>query len=322
MKKIILYYLSFLLFLPVFVSCVEEDEIVVPDAYTETWKDEVALIFTPAVPDVRAFEYYIESGAGGQEYWNSTDVDFNVAFNLDDADLSQIAKIEFYAFAEETHGDSYKYIGGEEGKLYDTFTDVSDTMMLHLSKDKLESLFTNDFSSNHNGMVLADDFFELKWVITAKDGSVVDTRRDCLGFTCTYGIGTNIIYVAPPIWEGTFNYEWIAATTNAEIYGRISVGQVGTMTMTLKPGYFTIYDVSHLSADYFYGSGGTLDYNYETGLVKISGIDAQKWDITKVDGPTLTIDFSYSYSAGYDEYGTFTLTRTDGQDWPANIHTE
>lgn len=320
MKKIILFYLGLLL-LPVFQSCEEEDDVVTPRPYNATWVDNATLKFTPAVEDIKAFEYYVEAGANGSQYWNTTDVDFNVALELGDASASEISKIDIYAFAEETDGENFKYLGGEQGKLYETISNPSESFVISFSKDKLEELFKNDFSANHNGQVATNDIFEFKWVITGKNGSVVDTRVDCFGFNCTYGIGTNVIDVAPPIWAGTFNYEWIAATANATVYGRVTVGKTGTMTFTLQPGFFTVYDVSHLTADYYYGSSGTLTYDYESGLVEIQGRYAQKWNIVDVSGPTLTIDFSYQYSAGYDEYGTFTLTRTDGQDWPSNIHT-
>ncbi|WP_242202373.1 hypothetical protein [Aestuariivivens insulae] len=320
MKKIILFYIGLLL-LPVFQSCEEEEAVRMPDAYDATWADYATLKFTPAVDDLNTFEYYVEAGPTGQEYWHTTNVDFDISVELGGASASEISKIDIYAFAEEKNGETYKYLGGEQGKLYESIANPSDSFVLSISKDKLEDLFKSDFSANHNGQVTTDDFFEFKWVITGKDGNVVDSRTDCFDFNCTYGMGTNVVDVAPAIWEGTFNYEWIAATANAERYGRISVGQTGTMTMTLKPGFFTVYDVSHLTADYYYGSAGTLYYDYDSGLVEIDGRYDQKWDIVEVNGPTLTIDFSYYYSAGYDEYGTFTLTRTDGQDWPANIHT-
>jgi len=309
-------------FIPFLNSCEEEGlDVKQPEAYDATWADYAKLKFEPAIDDLYAFEYYVEAGANGNEYWNTTEVSFNVAVNLGDNPISDISKIEIYAFAEEKNGDSFKYIGGKQGKLYETVTNPSESFVLTISKDKLEELFKTDFSANHNGEVLTNDLFEFKWVITGKDDSVVDTRTDCFDFDCTYGIQTKVIDVAPAIWEGTFNYEWIAATDNAKLYGKISIGKTGTMTFTLQPGFFTVYDVSHLSADYYYGSSGTLNYDYESGLVEISGKNAQHWDIVDITGPTLTIDFSYYYSVGYDEYGTFTLTRTDGKDWPTNLHT-
>ncbi|MCR8669315.1 hypothetical protein NO995_16625 [Aestuariibaculum sp. M13] len=310
-----------IIILPFLNSCDSEDEPLGFSNPNSKWSDTATLKFTPAVENVDAFEYYIEAGVNGKEYWNTTDLDFNISLELDGASPTDISKIDIYAYAEETDGESFTYLGGEQGKLYETILNPSDAFVLSFSKDKLEELFKNDFSPNHNGQVTTNDIFEFKWVITGKDGSVVDSRVDCFGFNCTYGVATNVIQVAPPIWEGTFDYEWIAATANAQSYGRISVGQTGTMTFTLQPGSFTVYDASHLTADYYYGSAGTLTYDYESGLVEIEGRYAQKWDIVDVSGPTLTIDFSYQYSAGYDEYGTFTLTRTDGQDWPSNIYT-
>jgi len=321
MKKIILFYIGLLL-LPIFQSCEVEEDVRTPEAYNATWVDDVTLKFTPTVSDVKAFEYYVEYGENGDKFWNRKDLDYNISVELGKTSISEISKIEIYAFLEETNGDAYTYLGGDLGKLYTTITNPSDSFQLSVTIDKLEELFKNDLSSARNGQISGEDFFEFKWVITGKDGYVLDSRKNCLDFNCTYGIRTNIVYVAPPIWEGTFNYEWIAATADAQQWGKISIGQTGTMTFTLQPGFFTEYNVSHLSADYYYGSAGTLSYNYETGLVTISGSYEQKWDIVDVTGPTITIDFSYRYSAAYNEYGTFTLTRTDGQDWPANIHTE
>lgn len=322
MKNKFIIYFGFLLLLPFFQSCQEDDEIKTPEFYEITWDDVAFLKFAPS-GDSNSFIYNRELGAGGQEYWGVTSLDLNVSLVLGDFPISDISKVDIYVFAEEKIGETYNYLGGSQGKLYATVNNLTETFQLTISKDDLATLFMDDFSPNHNGDVLPDDLFEFKWVITGTDGSVVDTRIDCFDFNCTYSISTKVVDVAPPIWEGTFIYEWIAATPEAESYGKISVGQTGTIDITLQPGSFVMYDVSHAGCDYYYGGPAILDYGYDTGLVEIidNSWRAQKWDITNINGPTITIDWSYYYSAGYNEYGTFTLTRTDGEDWPTNLYT-
>lgn len=322
MKNKILIYLGLLL-IPFLHSCEENDEVVLPKAYESKWMDNATLNFSPVIEGVNAFEYNVEVIAGGKEYWKLTTVDFNVNLELGKFLPSDISKVDLYVFVEEQNDETFNYIGGEKGKLYTSIANPSESHQITLSKDDLTELFANDFSANHNGEVLPTDLFEFKWVITGKDGNVLDTRTDCTGFDCSFGFGTTIVQVAPPIWEGTFNYEWIAATAEAERYGRISVGQTGTIDSTLKPGSYTEYAVSDLSCDYYYGGPGSIQYNFTTGEVRVIDDDPtytnSKWNITDVSGPTITIEWSYYYSQWYNEYGTFTLTRTDGQDWPTNL---
>ena len=321
MKNTILKYFGLLLFLPMVQSCEKEDVVRTPDPYEATWQDEAYLKFTPT-GESNSFVYNRELGTGGQEYWNVTDVNYDVSVMLGEFPISEISKVDIYVFAEEKNGDDYKYLGGNQGKLLETINNPMESFQMTVSKDNLADLFKNDFSANHNGDVSADDVFEFKWAITGKDGAVVDTRIDCVGFNCTYGLGTKVVEVAPPVLEGTYNYEWIDATADAQYWGGISIGQTGTITMTLQPGSYTVYDVSDLSCDYAYGGPGAIKLSYDTGLIEtIDPINEQHWDITDVNGPTITVDFSYYYSAAYNEYGTFTLTRADGQDWPSNIHT-
>jgi len=324
MKNKILFYLGILL-LPFAYSCDEEgiDEVKTPDAFTPMVKDVASLNFSPAETTPEgAFVYNKELVAGGTNYWNITSVDFDVNLDLGELSANDVSKIDLYLFVEEQNEDNFKYLGSNQGKLLTTINNPSKLFQVSVSKEDIESLYGNDFSANHNGEILPSDIFEFKWVVTGKDGSVKDTRTDCAGFDCTFGFGTTILEVAPPIWEGTFNYEWIEMTANAIRYGGISVGQTGTISMTLQPGSYTVYDVSDASCDYYYGGPGVLSYSYDTGKIEIlSSKNDQVWTVLDVDGQTITIAWSYKYSAGYDEYATFTLTRTDGQDWPDNINT-
>ena len=322
LKNTLLFILGVIL-LPIINSCdVDEDnDVRQPVAYEATWKDDFKLKFNPVGEDATGSFEFNYAPHSGEQFWGITEIEYEVALDMGDFLLSEIDNIKLYIFAEEKVGENFNYIGGNDGILLETINNPSETFQLMVTKDQIANLFDDLFTTDHNGDILADDVFEIKWVVTGTDGKVLDTRKDCFGFDCTYGFGTNVIILAPPIWEGTFNYEWIAATANATYYGGVSVGDTGTMTFTLQPGSFTVYDVSHLTADYRYGGPGTLTYDYDSGLVEIEGRYNQHWDIVAIDGPTLTIDFSYSYSASYDEYGTFTLTRTDGEDWPTNLYT-
>lgn len=323
MKKIILLCLGLLL-LPIVQSCEENDDVKMPDPYEITWKDDAYLKFTPSNENgSNQFEYYVELEAGGEEYWYLTSIDYEVSLEIGEFPVSDISKVEIYAFAEENNDGTFNYLGGSEGKLLETIVDPESTFMITVTKDQLADLFSSEFSPNHNGDVLVSDIFEFKWVITGQDGAVVDTRKDCFDFNCTYSMGSRIVEIAPPIWEGTYDYEWIEVSAGGVTWGGVEVGQTGTISMELQPGSFTVYDVSDLSCDYYYGGPGALSYSYDTGLVEI--IDdtwrQQQWNIIDVDGPTITVEWTYYYTVSYDEYGTFTLTRTDGQDWPSNIYT-
>jgi len=121
-------------------------------------------------------------------------------------------------------------------------------------------------------------------------------------------------------WGGKFDYEWIAATPDAINYGGVQIGDTGvTNIMDASAG---TYNVDHLLFGYNYGGEGVLTYDPVSGLTSVQGGQDEKWIISNVNGSTLEISWEYEYSASYNEYGTVRLTRTDGENWPANIHTE
>ncbi|RLD76344.1 MAG: hypothetical protein DRJ07_16505, partial [Bacteroidetes bacterium] len=102
--------------------------------------------------------------------------------------------------------------------------------------------------------------------------------------------------------------------------GGVQIGDTGVTNITdVSDG---IYNVDHLLFGYNYGGEGVLTYDSVSGLTSVQGGQDEKWIISNVNGSTLEISWEYEYSASYNEYGTVRLTRTDGENWPANIHTE
>lgn len=323
--KITKYLLIFSLFFS-YIACEDANDSEFTDAIIASdlpWKVSTNLDIVPT-EEKEAFVIYRDVLSGSLS-WGNEMVELNVQLKSAHA-LSTISKVEFLVTAEEKDGYNYTAPFDTEAKSIETVSSISEngSFTFELNGNDLGTLFASKYTKPRNETsLIPGDLFQIHWVITSTDGEKMDSRNNVDG-DYTYGIKVVVVDVAPPIFKGTFEYEWTAVSAGGLNYGGVSVGQKGNMIIDLAPKSFTEYTVNHLGADYYYGGPGSLVYDYESGLVTIidSSWRAQKWNITKVEGNTLTIDWTYYYTPYYDESGTFTLTRTDGEDWPTNIHTE
>ena len=177
MKKRILTYITALVILPFLHSCDETDEMRQPEPF-DSWQNGATLKFAPkadATGETQvSFEYKIDKKNPSNNGWSRTELNYDLSFASEGGDVSDISKIEVYAFLEENLGDGYNYIGGETGKLLTTITQPTASSLFKITTDQLSELFKNDFSGNRTELS-EEDFVEIKWVITGKDGKVFDS---------------------------------------------------------------------------------------------------------------------------------------------------
>ena len=310
MKKSILKYL--LLFSTIFLlqSCDEDTNI-----YEEgelSWQNSTTLKVTP-VEDKETFIWYKDL-LTFEEYWGNETVELNMKLRSN-VSADQFSKVDFYVTVEEKDGYNYTAPFNTTGKMF-TSVDMPESGEFSVSINATDSyaLYMNDFKTDRSTKLpVADDIFLVYWVITAKDGSMLDSRSEATNDR--YAMKVRVENFAPPVWEGTFNYEWIDIGYS---YGK-QIGATGTTTFTnLGEG---VYDVDNGNFHYAYSGPGTLTYDFLTGLCSFAGTYQTVWEISNVDGASLDIYWSYQWTASYDEWGTVRLTRTDGKDWPTNIHT-
>jgi len=322
LKNTLLFVLGVIL-LPLINSCETDEDVRQPVDYQKTWKDDFKLEFNPVGEDATGtFQYNIELQTG-QEFWGITDIEYEVTLNTGDFLPSDINNIKLYVFAEEKTGDSHNYIGDNEGFLLETINNPSETFQLSVSKDQMQDTFGNLFISDRNGDILPDDIFELKWVVTGNDGEVLDTRKDCFGFNCTYGFGTQINYV--DTWVGEFSFNWIDVGSDSCIYswGDICNNPTGTVLFSVNADIENRYDVADLSMGASYGAArpGTIDWDPDTSTITVTDPSfwSNNWELESVTDEVLTINWTYYYSQWYSENGTVEITRTDGLSWPTNL---
>ncbi|TRZ41302.1 hypothetical protein [Robertkochia solimangrovi] len=256
-----------------------------------------------------------------EEYWGVEDVEYQVAINSE-VEKTNFSKIEFYITLQEENGYNYSAPFDYEGKLAATVNQWNEEgeFSLSFNVEDTYAMFIDNLKFDRSAkLARAGDLFEVHWVIYGKDGETFDSRLQS-GAKYRFTFLTKLLDFAPPIWAGTYNYEWIEATANAVRYGRITVGQTGTVTISQVEGQ--TYYMSNLMFGYYYAGAGNVVYDFLDGLVYVEGSRQEKWHIINIDGPSMDIALEYQYSAGYDEYCTVRITRTDGTDWPTHIYTE
>ncbi|MGJ5642614.1 hypothetical protein [Formosa sp. S-31] len=262
-----------------------------------------------------------------EESWQNNEVVLHLDLNTN-LPVNQIDKIQFYINAEEKDGYNAAAPYDKANFLLETIDSFNEELSfdLHLSASKVYDLFKNKYEfDRQTSLVREGDIFEIKWAIFAKDGTVLDTRNST-EINKRFGFQSKIVDVIPPVWVGDFSYEILTATANAQYYGYVKPGDSGTISIT-ESNTSGVYNVQDLSF-FFYGaaySPGELTYDFTTGEISTKDVGsyryAAKWEITKVDGPSIEILWSYYYSSGYDIYMTVKLTRNDGDNWPTNLHT-
>jgi len=306
-------------------SCDDEITSEFPDAKSPenmAWQANTNIKVNP-VEDKEAF-IWLTNVVTLEQYWGNDTVELKMKLNSI-IPTENFAKIDFYLTAQETNGYNATPPYDTTGKLLTTTTDLPESgeFGLQINADEAYDLFKGNFVNPRITAPLLDgDLFEIHWIITNKDGTVLNSQ-DYVGGEYRFGFTTLHKEKKPPSWEGTFNYEWIYVSDGGLQWGGVKVGDKGQIEIVETTDALELnkeFDVSHLLFNYNYGGAGKIYLNYETGETYVEGSEEEKWIISNVDGPNLEISWTYKYSEGYDEYGTVILTRTDGEDWPENFH--
>lgn len=313
-----LIFKYFLFFSAIFLlnSCDESDDSISEETAIN-WQEKTRIAFTP-VEDKETFIWYHDL-LTNEDYWGNDEVEINMSLKSN-ISAENFSKVDFYLTVEEKDGYNYTAPFDTTGKMIGSSSvPESGEFTFTINADDAYGLFLSDFNnSRSNILARKGDIFLLYYVITAKDGSTLDSRQS-IKVGNRFGMKVRVEDYAPPVWEGTFDFEWIEVSGGAQTYGRVSVGQTGQVTITHDGE--GVYSMSNLLWDYYYGGPGKIYYDFIDGLVYVEGSSDAVWYISNIDGPSMDIAFTYYYSAAYDETGTVRFTRTDGADWPTNIYT-
>lgn len=121
---------------------------------------------------------------------------------------------------------------------------------------------------------------------------------------------------------GTYSFSTVNFYTPANGGTLITSPTTGTVTLTQSgDGVYGISDASFGAWLIFYGEAATgLKLNDMCGKLSFSGKSQYNDTFTisnvSVNGNKLT----FKWTTSYNEYGTTTLTRTDGSSWPTTLH--
>jgi hypothetical protein len=243
-----------------------------------------------------------------------------------------VSEVKLYVQAqEEVNGTKMSY-GHDTDKVLAVISNFSadGKFQLYITAEDIYDLFKDDFDVSQDRSevpIMPDDLYEITWKLVGTDGKVFDSKTDCFGIGCQYSLGVDKDYNKFWWWEGTFDYEWIVVSDGvlSYSYGDIVVGTTGTIEFTpIQIGdNGDEYDIPHTMFYYWWSTvPGTLYFNENTGEIFVEGDEGEEWTVSNVNGNSLDISWTYEWTDYYDEYGTVRLTRTDGLDWPANIHTD
>ncbi len=259
-----------------------------------------------------------------EQYWKNTVVELDLVINSDLAN-TEVSKIDFYITAEEFEGYNYTAPFDSNGRLVSTVSGVSEDgkFTLTLNAEEVYELFSSDFKNNRTeSQVLKDDLFELHWVVTAKDGSEMDSRNYVAG-EYRYSFAGKYQELAPPIWQDTYDFEWLSGI---DIFGMLGlvVAPTGEMTVTERSGTPGTYTIPNMlfNADFGIPMTGDLVFDFESGLTTVSNAYGLSWTVSNINGSSLDIEIT-----GMDNLLPIPgavykvrLTRQDGANWPTNIH--
>ncbi|WP_242135553.1 hypothetical protein [Aestuariivivens marinum] len=315
-KETFLKYLFLFVFVALFQSCTENSEDALVEDPSSNWQLKTRLAVMPQ-EDKETFVWYRDL-LTFDEYWGNETVEIDLELKSPVA-ASEFSKIDFYIVAEEKDGYNYTAPFNTSGKqITSVNVPESGELSLSLEADDVYGLFVNDFENSRSTKLAREgDIFLLYWVITAKDGSTLDSRKS-LREGNRFGMKVKVEDYAPPVWEGTFDFEWIVVSGGAEQWGGVYVGKTGSVNITHLGNQ--VYSMDNLLWDYYYGGPGKVHFNFLTGETYVEGIYSEHWTISNINGPSMDIEFWYTYSDAYDETGTVRFTRTDGADWPSNIY--
>lgn len=287
-----------------------------------SWQESTHLILTP-VEGKEAFiwEKSIETS---EQYWKNTSVEFDVVINSEIAN-TEVSKIDFYITAEERDGYNYTAPFDTDGKLVSTVSSISEDgkFSIELDAEEVYQLFSSDFKNDRTeSQIIKGDLFELHWVVSAKDGSVMDSRDYVAG---EYRLSFEGIYqeLAPPIWEGTYDFEWIEVSEDLPMYG-VNLGDTGEMTI-IQSSTLGTYDIPNMLFSLNLGMPyhGKLIYDYPSGETKFEDSIgyAGTWLLSNINGSSIDVAYFSPMLDAYGISGKVRMTRRDGENWPTNIFT-
>lgn len=259
-----------------------------------------------------------------EQYWKNTVVELDLVINSDLAN-TEVSKVDFYLTAEELDGYNYTAPFDTNGKLLSTVTGISEDgkFKLILNAEEVYELFSSDFKKDRTeSQVLKDDMFELHWVVTAKDGSLMDSRNYVDG-EYRYSIAGKYQELAPPIWQDSYDFEWLSGN---EIFGMLglSVAPTGEMTITESdtPGTYTIPNML-FNADFGIPMTGALVFDFNSGLTTVTNSFGLSWSVSNINETSLDIEVTGMENLLPIPGVVYKvrLSRKDGVNWPTNIHT-
>ena len=257
------------------------------------------------------------------QYWHNDVVELEMQLVSQFAKVDDFESVDFYLTAQEEDGYNYTAPYEREGlllKTADEFTEEGE-FTVSISVDEVVALFENKFQNPRSSApLLVGDLFELFWVINNNDGTKLDSR-DYFEGLYSFGFTTKHKDYAPT-WIGTF--DWVEIDTDGNV---VPGGNSGQSTSVLNDDGTYTFD----PCDFFENWGaGTITYDYPTGKVNIEhtsdAFTAFSWEISNINGSSLDIHFTGEglfwgwYAFSYD--ANVRLTRTDGLDWPTNLHVE
>ncbi|GAA3573715.1 hypothetical protein [Snuella lapsa] len=315
-KKTFFKYTLLFSIIVFFQSCTSssEDEII-EDPLTN-WQAKTRLRVTPQ-EDKDTFIWYKDL-LTNEEYWGNKTVELDMTI-MSPLSGSDFSKVDFYLTVEEKEGFNYTAPFDTTGKMIGSKSiNDSEEFTLSIDADDAYGLFLSNFKNSRSSSLAREgDIFLLYWVITAKDGSTLDSRTT-LREGNRYGMKVKVEDYAPPVWEGTFDFEWIVVSGGAANWGGVYVGKTGSVNIAHLGNQ--VYSMSNLLWDYKYGTSGKIYFDFLSGETYVEGKSSEHWTISNINGSSMDIEFWYSYSDAYDETGTIRFTRTDGLDWPTNIY--
>lgn len=139
-------------------------------------------------------------------------------------------------------------------------------------------------------------------------------------YTLTYSLA------CPSNLQGNYTYTTVNYGVPGSGTQTTPLTGTGSLTVSAQGGY----NISDAAFGVYIAMWGS-PYNVAVTGVRLvdscgklsfdgANADGDTWTISNVvvNGSNLTFDWITSYSSG--EYGTTTLTRTDGTNWPSNLH--
>lgn len=329
MKKIT--YLYILGIAIMILSCKDQNQV-----FKElTWKETTSLSATP--DSLRNFVVGIDDAGMPAEMLRD---EVTIQFKLDWDGENPVSKVTLYVQLEENIDGVKKTYGADSEIELDVISEFDEEGRLDyvLKSDEVYALLSPAFNGSRDQYAvpaLPGDIIEITWKITGHDGSIIDVRNECFGAGCQYSLSVEAGSAIFNWFNGTFDYVWTVASQDVIDWGNyyggdpIDVGTTGTIeyTATAKAGESTIpntvfYYWYHPDMDYDYYPSyptGIVNHDEKTGVLEL--IDEAEygitWEVSNIIGTSLDISWKISSS----EYGTVTLTRKDGKDWPTNINT-